>query len=98
VVAFPDGAEDKYWHDRDSGAWGTYVLDEVIPQVAERLHTDDRVAIGGISMGGFGAYDLAQQSPRRFCAVGGHSPALCGPVARPRPARSTTPRTSPATT
>ena len=27
-------------------------------------------------MGGFGAYDLALQHPGRFCAVGGHSPAL----------------------
>ena len=27
-------------------------------------------------MGGFGAYDLALHHPRRFCAVGGHSPAL----------------------
>ena len=77
VVAFPDGAEDKYWHDRDSGDWGRYVTAEVIPQVAERFGTDrDRVAIGGISMGGFGAYDIAARHPRRFCAVGGHSPAL----------------------
>lgn len=77
VVAFPDGAEDKYWHDRDSGDWGRYVTAEVIPQVAERLGTDrERVAIGGISMGGFGAYDIAAHHPERFCAVGGHSPAL----------------------
>jgi S-formylglutathione hydrolase FrmB len=27
-------------------------------------------------MGGFGAYDLALLHPHRFCAVGGHSPAL----------------------
>jgi S-formylglutathione hydrolase FrmB len=27
-------------------------------------------------MGGFGALDLARLHPRRFCAVGGHSPAL----------------------
>jgi S-formylglutathione hydrolase FrmB len=27
-------------------------------------------------MGGFGAYDLALLHPTRFCAVGGHSPAL----------------------
>jgi S-formylglutathione hydrolase FrmB len=61
VVAFPDGDDDKYWHDRDSGEWGSYVMDEVIPQVAKRFHTDRRrVAIGGISMGGFGAYDLAR--------------------------------------
>jgi S-formylglutathione hydrolase FrmB len=35
-----------------------------------------RVAIGGISMGGFGAYDIALHHPGRFCAVAGHSPAL----------------------
>jgi enterochelin esterase-like enzyme len=34
------------------------------------------VAIGGVSMGGFGAYDIARLHPGRFCAVGGHSPAL----------------------
>ena len=39
-------------------------------------HRPARVAIGGISMGGFGAYDLALQHPGRFCAVGGHSAAL----------------------
>jgi S-formylglutathione hydrolase FrmB len=27
-------------------------------------------------VGGFGAYDLARLNPGRFCAVGGHSPAL----------------------
>ena len=32
--------------------------------------------VGGISMGGFGAYNLALQHPGRFCAVGGHSAAL----------------------
>jgi S-formylglutathione hydrolase FrmB len=52
-------------------------MDEVIPQVARRFDaSSDRVALGGISMGGFGAYDLARLHPGRFCAVGGHSPAL----------------------
>ncbi|MBS1676657.1 MAG: hypothetical protein JST08_04640 [Actinobacteria bacterium] len=77
VVAFPDGDEDSYWHNRESGRWGSYVTGEVIPAVVDRLHLDaGRVAIGGISMGGFGAYDLALHHPGRFCAVGGHSPAL----------------------
>jgi poly(3-hydroxybutyrate) depolymerase len=77
IVAFPDGDEDKYWHKRESGDWGRYVMREVIPQVAEKYGADRRrVAIGGISMGGFGAFDLARLHPRRFCAVGGHSPAL----------------------
>ncbi len=78
VVVFPDGGGASYWHDRADGAWGSYVTDEVIPQVARRFDADeDRVAIGGISMGGFGALDLvAHAAPGSFCAVGAHSPAL----------------------
>jgi S-formylglutathione hydrolase FrmB len=77
VVAFPDGGDHSYWHDRASGDWESYVVDEVIPAVGRRVRVDtSRVAIGGISMGGFGAYDIARRHPRRFCAAGGHSPAL----------------------
>ncbi len=77
VVAFPDGGDHSYWHDRDEGRWDRYVMREVIPKVVQRFGIDpQRVAIGGISMGGFGAYDLALRHPRRFCAVGGHSAAL----------------------
>jgi S-formylglutathione hydrolase FrmB len=77
IVAFPYGGDQSYWHDRAGGSWGRYVTNEVIPAVARRFHArSDRVAIGGISMGGFGAYDLARLHPGRFCAVGGHSPAL----------------------
>src|SRR6185312_7980866 len=76
-IVFPDGGDHSYWHDRHGAAWGRYVLNEVIPQAIKRLGADpSRVAIGGISMGGFGAFDLARLHPRRFCAVGGHSPAL----------------------
>ena len=77
VVAFPYGGDHSYWHDREDGDWGRYVTGEVIPQVARRFDIDPRrVAIGGISMGGFGAFDIARLHPGRFCAVGGHSPAL----------------------
>ncbi|HEY5052572.1 MAG TPA: alpha/beta hydrolase-fold protein [Solirubrobacterales bacterium] len=77
IVAFPDGGEHGYWHNRAEGDWGAYVMREVIPQVTQRFGADpSRIAIGGISMGGFGAYDLALLHPGRFCAVGGHSPAL----------------------
>jgi S-formylglutathione hydrolase FrmB len=77
VIAFPDGGEHGYWHNRPEGGWGRYVMREVIPTVVRRYGIDPRrVAIGGISMGGFGAYDLALLHPGRFCAVGGHSPAL----------------------
>ncbi len=77
VVVFPDGGDHSYWHDRRGAAWGRYVMREVIPRAIDRLGVDPkRVAIGGISMGGFGAFDLARLHPHRFCAVGGHSPAI----------------------
>ncbi|HEX4466577.1 MAG TPA: alpha/beta hydrolase-fold protein [Solirubrobacteraceae bacterium] len=76
-VLLPDGGEDSYWHDRDDGAWARYVMSEAIPQAIAKLHADPkRIAIGGISMGGFGAYDIARLHPGRFCAVGGHSAAI----------------------
>jgi S-formylglutathione hydrolase FrmB len=77
VVAFPAGGVHGYWHDRADGDWEKWVMDEVIPLVVRRFGIDpQRLAIGGISMGGFGAYDIALKNPGRFCAVGGHSPAL----------------------
>lgn len=76
-IVFPTGGEDSYWHDRADGDWGNYVYDEVLPRAIAFLHANGRrVAIGGISMGGFGAYDIARLHPHRFCAVGGHSAAL----------------------
>jgi S-formylglutathione hydrolase FrmB len=77
AVVFPDGGDHSYWHDRRDGRWGDYVMREAIPAALRRLHADPRrIAVGGISMGGFGAYDLALHRPGHFCAVGGHSPAI----------------------
>src|SRR5580765_2800746 len=79
VVVLPDG-QVGWWHDRDEGRWGSYVLDEVIPAALARSGADPkRIAVGGISMGGFGALDLGRIEPKRFCAVGGHSPAVLAP-------------------
>ncbi|HSS81948.1 MAG TPA: alpha/beta hydrolase-fold protein [Gaiellaceae bacterium] len=75
VVVLPDGLLG-WWHDRAEGRWGSYVLDEVIPAALARTRADPhRVAVGGISMGGFGALNLGRHRDR-FCAVGGHSPAV----------------------
>src|SRR6187455_771130 len=75
VVLLPEG-DTGWWHDRQEGRWGSYVLREAIPAALKRSGADkDRVAIGGISMGGFGALDLGR-AHGRFCAVGGHSPAV----------------------
>ena len=77
VIAFPYGGDHGYWHDRSGARWATYVMREVIPEVERRFHTDPkRVAVGGTSMGGYGAFELAREHPGHFCAVGGHSPAI----------------------
>ena len=77
AVLLADGGDHSYWHDRRDGSWGRSVLREAIPAALARSHAEGhRVAIGGISMGGFGALDLARVAPTKFCAVGAHSAAL----------------------
>jgi enterochelin esterase-like enzyme len=78
IVVLPESpTEASYWHDRADGAFGRFVTEDVIPLAIGEVGADPkRVAIGGISMGGFGALDLARQDPNAYCAVGAHSPAL----------------------
>jgi poly(3-hydroxybutyrate) depolymerase len=77
LVVFPAGGVHGYWHNRAEGRWEDWVMKEVLPRVVHQYGVDtDKIAIGGISMGGFGAYDIALKNPGTFCAVGGHSPAL----------------------
>jgi S-formylglutathione hydrolase FrmB len=77
LVVLVNGGDHSYYHDRRDGRWGTYVLREVVPAAARKFGADPRrLAIGGFSMGGFGALDIARLAPGRFCAVGGHSAAL----------------------
>jgi predicted esterase len=77
LVVFPAGGVHGYWHNRAGGKWEDWVIDEVLPRVVRRYGIDPgKIAIGGISMGGFGALDIALKNPGKFCAVGGHSPAL----------------------
>ncbi|HEY4235885.1 MAG TPA: alpha/beta hydrolase-fold protein [Gaiellaceae bacterium] len=73
-VLLLDGGADSYWHDRVGGRWGSMVTREAIPAGIARTHAR-RVAIGGISMGGYGALLLGSRD-RGFCAVGAQSPAL----------------------
>ena len=63
-VLLLDGGDHSYWHNRADGRWGWLVL----------RHLHGRVALGGISMGGFGALLLGPRAT--VCAIGAHSPAL----------------------
>jgi S-formylglutathione hydrolase FrmB len=77
AMLFVGGGQRSYWHDRADGAWARYVLDEVLPAGVHRAGVDPRrVMVAGISMGAYGALDLARLHPRRFCAIAAHSPEL----------------------
>jgi S-formylglutathione hydrolase FrmB len=77
VVVFLNGGGHSYYHDRRDGPWAAMILREAIPDAVARFETTKgRIAIGGESMGGYGALHVASLRPREFCAVGGHSAAL----------------------
>jgi S-formylglutathione hydrolase FrmB len=77
VVVLLNGSGHSYFHDRRDGRWASMLLDEAIPDAVRRFHTTPgRIAIGGISMGGYGALHVAALRPNAFCAVGGHSAAI----------------------
>jgi len=77
VVVLLNGGQHSWYHDRRSGRWSSMILDEAIPDAVRRFDTTPgRIAIGGISMGGYGALHLGALRPHEFCAVGGHSAAV----------------------
>jgi S-formylglutathione hydrolase FrmB len=77
IVVLLNGGQHSWYHDRRTGRWASMILDEAIPDAVRRFHARaDRIAIGGISMGGYGALHLVALRPHEFCAVGGHSAAL----------------------
>jgi S-formylglutathione hydrolase FrmB len=77
VVVLLNGGPHSYYHDRRDGAWGSMSLREGIPDAVRRFRTlPGKIAIGGISMGGYGALHLAETQPSLFCAVGVRAPAV----------------------
>ncbi len=99
VVAFPAGGVHGYWHDRADGDWERWVMDEVIPLVEQRFGIDPhKLAIGGISMGGFGAYDIALKNPGVSAPSAATPPPSGSTAPKPHRALSTMPPTSTATT
>lgn len=76
-VAIVSVPADSQAHDRSSGKWGTYLLQDAVAAAVKQTGADPkRVAIGGFDMGGFGALVAARTAPTRFCAVGAASPEL----------------------
>src|SRR5262249_34405052 len=87
----------------DKPSWETVVVKELLP-LLEREYcvgtTREYRAIGGISRGGFWAFEIAFTHPDLFSAVGGHSPFFSAEQAPPAVnplnlARSLSPESAP---
>jgi enterochelin esterase-like enzyme len=80
IVVMPDDGETTYFANWDNGPrWGDYITEDVVSTIDERYRTIEKPAsraIGGLSMGGLGALNLALQHPDVFGVVGAHSPSV----------------------
>lgn len=79
IVVMPDGYRGFYTDNDQGPAYARHVGEE-IPEFVERYFPARPVraarAIGGLSMGGYGALRVALGYPDRFCSVHSHSGAL----------------------
>jgi len=72
VVVMPSG-ENSYWVD----AWEKLVVEDVAAHVSRTFRVrNERAAIGGLSMGGYGAIRLGLKYPDRFASIFAHSSRL----------------------
>jgi S-formylglutathione hydrolase FrmB len=75
IIATVDGG-DRYWHPRADGDNPlAMVLEDFPTALAQHGLATDKLAVMGISMGGYGALLAASEAPKRFLAAVASSPA-----------------------
>lgn len=79
IVVLPQG-DQSYWVNHANGPkWGDYVALDLVKHVDATFRTEgrrERRAVGGLSMGGHGAVQLAYKHPDVFSIAGAHSPTI----------------------
>jgi S-formylglutathione hydrolase FrmB len=88
IVVSPDGGAGSFYSNANfplpgrEAAWESFIIDQVLPFVHANFRTSpDRMAIGGLSMGGWGALALGQRYWGHFRSVSSYSgPADCDPA------------------
>ncbi|HET7768222.1 MAG TPA: alpha/beta hydrolase-fold protein [Chloroflexota bacterium] len=79
IVVLPQG-DQSYWVNHAGGPkWGDYVALDLVKHIDATFRTDarrERRAVGGLSMGGHGAVQLAYNHPTVFSVAGAHSPTI----------------------
>ncbi len=79
VVVLPDGDRGFYTDNEEGPPYARHVGEELPAFVERTFHARPARgarAIGGLSMGGYGALRVALGYPERFCSVNSHSGAV----------------------
>lgn len=82
VAILPDGATSAYLNWRDSGRQGRnnyedFLVTDIVDHVRRLFNVSPgRWAIGGLSMGGYGAMRLGLKYPELFASIWAHSSAF----------------------
>ncbi len=78
IIVMPQCRKDTWWTDPKMEAQALAALDRSIKE----FHGDrDRVVLTGLSMGGYGTWDLAARYPERWAALA----PICGGIEPPKP-------------
>ena len=83
VVVMPTAGPASWWADGVAEKAGTAIMKDLLPYVESRYKVQKERsgrAIGGLSMGGYGALNLALRYPSQFCAAAVISPAIYDPL------------------
>ncbi len=79
IVVMPDAYRGFYTNNDQGPPYATYLAEELIAFIERNLpakQTRSARAVGGLSMGGYGALRLALGFPNVFCSANSHSGAL----------------------
>jgi putative tributyrin esterase len=79
IIVMPDGQRGFYTDNVDGPAWAKHIGEELPALIERTFHArPERAAraIGGLSMGGYGALRVGLAYADRFCSINSHSGAL----------------------
>lgn len=83
VVVMPTAGPASWWANGTADKAESAMIEDLMPYVESRYKVaNDRKgrAIGGLSMGGYGALNMSLRFPAKFCAAAVISPAIYDPL------------------
>src|SRR5699024_5835808 len=83
LIVMPTIGAHSWYVDSDEAKTEEAIVNELIPYIEEKYSISPEKsnrAVAGLSMGGYGALNLALSHPELFCAAGIISPAIYDPL------------------